>query len=84
MAQSYANDTQRPPMTRIKEGFEIIFISNYHMHNYATYLRGRVPLQWIQPVQVCRSQPRLPPCCATPRRLSQTTGSKRQRRRRTH
>lgn len=56
MAQSYANDTQRPPMTRIKEGFEIIFISNYHMHNYATYLRGRVPLQWIQPVQVCRSR----------------------------
>jgi len=44
-----------PAKFRIREGFQLVITSGFNKDNWKTYLRGKLPLGELQPVQVCRS-----------------------------
>ena len=55
-AESTGRSLGTPKNFVIKDGFKLVLSSALSMHTYAKYTRGRLPLHWLQPVQVCSSR----------------------------
>ena len=46
-------------ISRIRDGFHLVFSSCFTMDDWKSYLRGKLPLGEMQPVQMCRSVPQV-------------------------